>query len=73
MRRFAALLSRELRGFAMIQFKVIGEDAAAIAADIAHLAECFGVVAGDVRFEHKDEHTIVGTATGRVALGESTP
>ncbi|MGJ0512404.1 hypothetical protein [Methylocystis sp.] len=55
----------------MIKFKVIGEDTAAIAGDIAHLAECFGVVAGDITFERTGEHTIIGTATGRLAHGES--
>jgi hypothetical protein len=45
-----------------VEFKVIGEDAEAIADDIEYLAGVFGVVAGGVRFERTGEDTVVGTA-----------
>lgn len=44
-----------------IELRVIGEDEAAIAADIALLAKEFGAVAGDITFT-RDGLTITGSA-----------
>jgi hypothetical protein len=48
----------------LIELRVIGDNEAAIAADVAKLAEDFGVVAQDIVFERPSEHTIVGVALG---------
>ncbi|MGJ0394951.1 MAG: hypothetical protein ACR65U_01800 [Methylocystis sp.] len=45
-----------------IELRVTGDDAETIAKDIAILAGELGLVAGAVRFELFEEHTIVGTA-----------
>lgn len=56
----------------MIEFKVIGEDAATVAATIKQLADDFGVTTGEVVFERNGEHTLIGTAIAeRLAYEES--
>jgi hypothetical protein len=54
----------------LIELRVIGEDDAAIAADIALLAKEFGAVAGDITFT-RDGLTITGSASAGLDRGGS--